>query len=139
MQRLLVALGLVSAALVAVANSALAAGPTLRQISSDPFTNSEALDGAAVYHATQVEPDTFSFGSTIVSAFQSGRFHDGGSSDIGWATSTNGGKSWKHGFLPGTTFQVDPSSPFERVSDASLCSFPDVDRYGMFSSATTCC
>jgi hypothetical protein len=120
MRRTLVAPALVSTALIAMANSAFAAGPTLRQISSDPFTNTTAQDGAAVYHATQVEPDTFSFGSTIVSAFQTGRFNDGGSSDIGWATSTNGGKSWKHGFLPGTTFQVDPTSPFERVSDPSV-------------------
>ena len=61
-----------------------AKGPLLK-ISTDPFTNSTSQ------HKTQVEPDTFSNGSTIVSAFQSGRFFDGGSSDIGWATSTNNG------------------------------------------------
>ncbi len=120
MRRLVPALALVSGGLIAMASSALAAAPTLQQISSDPFTNTTAADGVAVYHATQVEPDTFAFGSTIVSAFQSGRFHNGGSSDIGFATSTNGGRSFKHGFLPGTTTQVDPTSPFERVSDASV-------------------
>src|SRR5690242_12029019 len=55
-----------------------AKGPLLR-LSTDPFTNGTSQ------HKTQVEPDTFSFGSTIVSVFQSGRFFDGGSSDIGWA------------------------------------------------------
>jgi hypothetical protein len=120
MRRLVPALALVSGALIAMASSALAAVGTLTQLSSDPFTNTTAADGVAVYHATQVEPDTFAFGSTIVSAFQSGRFHNGGASDIGWATSTNGGRSFKHGFLPGTTSQVDPTSPFERVSDPSV-------------------
>jgi len=120
MRRLASALAVASGALVAMASSALAASPSLTQLSSDPFTNTTAADGAAVYHATQVEPDTFAFGSTIVSAFQSGRFNNGGSSDIGWATSKNGGNSFKHGFLPGTTSQVDPTSPFERVSDPSV-------------------
>jgi hypothetical protein len=41
-----------------------------------------------------VEPDTFAFGSTVVGAFQVGRFYDGGSSNIGWATSANGGSTW---------------------------------------------
>ncbi len=94
------AAALLAMGLLAFTSNAFAA-TTLTQISSDPFTNTTAADGAAVYHATQVEPDTFAFGSTIVTAFQTGRFNDGGASDIGWATSTNGGKSWKHGFLPG--------------------------------------
>jgi len=55
------------------------------QISSDPFTNPTSN------HKTEVEPGTFTFGSTIVSAFQQGRFFDGGGSDIGFATSTDGG------------------------------------------------
>src|SRR6202162_6169235 len=75
---------------------AFAAVPIV-QISSDPYTNSTSQ------HQTMVEPDTFSFGSTIVSAIQSGRFTNGGASNIGWATSTNGGGSWTNGFLPGTT------------------------------------
>jgi hypothetical protein len=105
---------------LAIANTALAGSVTLKQISSDPFRDATAIDGVAVYHKTQVEPDTFSHGSTIVSAFQSGRFNNGGASDIGWATSANGGQSWKHGFLPGTTMQVDSTSPYERISDPSV-------------------
>src|SRR5205823_12740161 len=57
---------------------------SLTQVSSDPFTN------ATSFHATELEPDNFAFGSTVVSAFQSGRFSDGGASDIGWATSKIG-------------------------------------------------
>jgi len=53
-----------------------------------------------------VEPDTFAFGSTVVSAFQVGRVFNGGATDIGFATSSNGGVSWAHGFLPGTSVQA---------------------------------
>ncbi len=43
----------------------------------------------------------FANGSTLVAAFQTGRIAPGGATDIGWATSTNGGTTWSHGFLPG--------------------------------------
>lgn len=100
--------------MVALSWSALAAQPALTQISSDPFTNPTSI------HQTQVEPDTFSFGSTIVSVFQVGRFNNGGASDLGFATSTNNGAKWTHGFMPGDTSQIDPNSPYERDSDASV-------------------
>lgn len=95
--------------LVASASAAV----SLNKISSDPFTNPSSQ------HATQVEPDTFASGSTIVSAFQSGRFFDGGASDIGWATSTNGGTNWQNGFLPGIT-KYQGNGPYDRVSDPSV-------------------
>jgi hypothetical protein len=107
-------LGAVVAVVVALAPVVAALAATLLQISSDPFTNTTSQ------HQTQVEPDTFSFGSTIVSAFQSGRFTDGGSSDIGWATSTDGGTTWTNGFLPGTTPYSTPTGPYARVSDPSV-------------------
>ena len=91
-----------------------AANIALTQISSDPFTNSTSQ------HKTQVEPDSYSAGSTIVATMQSGRFFDGGASDIGFATSTNGGTSWSHGFLPGTTPFSTPPGPYDRVSDPSV-------------------
>jgi len=108
------AMPLAAGLLVALSWSALAAQAALTQISSDPFTNPTSN------HRTELEPDTFSFGSTIVSTFQVGRFFNGGSSDIGFATSTNNGARFTNGFLPGLTFQVDPSSPYERVSDPSV-------------------
>src|SRR6266700_2327543 len=82
------------------AKSSHAASPdslSITQISSDPYTNADSQ------HQTEVEPDTFSAGKTIVSAFQVGRFFNGGASNIGWATSTDAGKTWTHGFLPDTT------------------------------------
>src|ERR687888_241750 len=90
------------------------ANVALTQVSSDPFTN------ATSQHATEVEPDTFAFGNTIVSAFQVGRFFDGGASDIGFATSTNGGATWTQGFLPGLTTFSSPPGPFNRASDAAV-------------------
>jgi BNR repeat protein len=90
------------------------AAVSIVQISSDPYTNTTSQ------HQTEVEPDTFSFGSTIVSAFQVGRFTDGGSSNIGWATSTNGGSTWTNGFLPGITKIVNPANRYDRVSDPSV-------------------
>src|SRR5437764_6328108 len=85
----------------------------LTKLSSDPYTHSTSQ------HATEVEPDTFAFGSTIVTAFQVGRIHGGGAADIGFATSTDAGTSWNSGFLPGiTTFQDGGSS--SAASDASV-------------------
>jgi hypothetical protein len=91
----------------------------LNRVSSDPFTNTTSQ------HATEVEPDTFSHGSTVVSVFQVGRFFNGGGTDIGFATSTNGGVSYAtSGFLPGLTATSglgdSTGAPFERVSDASV-------------------
>jgi hypothetical protein len=118
-RRVAPAFALAAGTILLVASTGFAA-VTLTRISSDKFTNATAVDGVNVYHKSQLEPDTFSFGTTIVATFQSGRFYNGGSSDIGWATSQDAGVTWKHGFLPGTTFQVDPTSPYERVSDPSV-------------------
>ena len=68
----------------------------LTRVSSDPFTNPTSQ------HATEVEPDTFAHGSTVVGAFQVGRFFNGGATDIGFVRSGDGGATWgTPGFLPG--------------------------------------
>jgi hypothetical protein len=95
------------------------ANVALTQVSVDPFTNTSSQ------HATEVEPDTFATGLTVLATYQVGRFFNGGSSDIGWAKSTDGGTTWGvSSFLPGLTFNAgafaDPSSPYERVSDPSV-------------------
>jgi hypothetical protein len=108
---LLLALAGVSTLVVAMTASANVA---LTQIFVDPFTNSTSQ------HKTVVEPDTFSFGSTIVAAAQSGRFFDGGSSGIGWSTSTNNGTSWTSGTLPGITKFTNPAGPYDRATDPSV-------------------
>ena len=107
---------LVLAALVAlVATAGAGANVALTRVSSDPFTNSTSQ------HATEVEPDTFAFGSTVVGVFQVGRFFDGGGTDIGFVRSGDGGRTWDApGFLPGMTFSSGAVSPYERVSDASV-------------------
>lgn len=90
------------------------AAESLTQISSDPYTNPTSN------HKTEVEPDTFAFGNTIVATFQVGRFFDGGASNIGFATSTNGGATWTHGFLPSSTVFATPAGEYARASDPSV-------------------
>lgn len=107
------ALTLTLAMIVAFAAPAQAA-TRLLLLSSDPYTNTTSQ------HATEVEPDTYSFGSTIVMAVQVGRFFSGGSSNIGFATSTNGGRSWTSGFLPDTTVFATPAGIYARASDPSV-------------------
>jgi hypothetical protein len=97
--------------------SLMATGPAFagkQQISTDPFVNPDSQ------HATQVEPDTFAFGSTVVSAFQSGRFFDGGASGIGFVTSQDGGASWTQGFLPSITVNSVPAGLYARASDPAV-------------------
>jgi hypothetical protein len=94
--------------------AAARANVPLTQVSSDPFTNPTSQ------HATEVEPDTFAFGSTIVAAFQAGRFvSGGGASGIAWATSTDGGTSWVHDSLPGITKSAG-AGPYDRVTDSTV-------------------
>jgi BNR repeat-like domain len=88
-------------------------GANLTQISSDPYTV------APGQHATEVEPHMLANGSTLVAAFQTGRIVPGGATDIGWATSTDGGKTWSHGFLPGLT-TGEGSGLYDAVSDPAV-------------------
>src|SRR5256885_1511394 len=104
------ALGLLM--LLFITGSATAQIP-LTQISNDTFTNTTSQ------HETEVEPASYSFGNTIVSVFQVGRFTDGGSSDIGFSTSTNGGTTWTHGNLPGIT-KIEGTGTYDRASDTSV-------------------
>jgi hypothetical protein len=95
------------------------ANVTLTRISNDPYTAATCTASTTTYHHTEVEPDTFSNGSTIVAAFQVARIFDGGACDIGFATSTNNGSTWTHGLLPGIT-KFQGGGPFDRVSDPSV-------------------
>jgi hypothetical protein len=98
----------VAAVLAATASATTGPGA----ISKDTYTN------ASSQHRTQVEPDSYAHGSTIVAAFQTGRFFDGGASNVGWATSQDGGRSWRRGVLPGTT--VFEGGTYARVSDPAV-------------------
>lgn len=78
----------------------------LIRVSSDPYSTSGGD------HASEVEPSSFAYGDTIVAGFQVGRHDGGGATNIGWATSKDGGKTWTHGFLPGTTAVTGGKYPF---------------------------
>ncbi len=103
--------------MVAFATPAGAAQQKTVRISDDPYTS---VTSPTAQHRTEVEPDTYSFGSTVVSAFQVGRILNGGASNIGFAVSHDGGHSWHHGFLPATTVAATPAGPFFGGSDASV-------------------
>ena len=88
-------------------------GPNLTMISSDPYTV------APGQHATEVEPHVLANGNTLVAAFQTGRIAPGGATDIGWATSSDGGTTWTHGFLPGLTMG-EGTGPYSAASDPAV-------------------
>jgi hypothetical protein len=69
-------------------------------------------------HSSEVEPDTYAWGSTTVSAFQVGRYNDGGATDVGWATRNAG--TWTCGLLPNLTVGTSPPGSYARATDASV-------------------
>ncbi len=85
----------------------------LVKISTDSFHNSSSQ------HKTEVEPDTYSWGSTMVAAYQVARVADGGGADLGFSTSTDGGKTWTYGYLPGLTVNYKGGT-YSAASDASV-------------------
>jgi hypothetical protein len=115
---------------VALVVAATAAGGSVvaTPISADPYTNPTSQ------HRTQVEPDSFGYGNTVVATFQTGRFNvGGGSSNIGWATTTDAGRTWTTGMLPDTT--VYQNGPWSRISDPSVAYDPLHDVW-MISTLT---
>lgn len=82
-----------------------------RQVSADRTTD------APGQHGTEVEPDTFAFGSTVVSVFQVGRTFRGGAGAIGFATSRDAGRTWRSGLLPGVTSSSPQPGVAELASD----------------------
>jgi BNR repeat protein len=80
-----------------------------RQASRDPYENAESQ------HETEVEPDSFAFGKTVVAVFQVGRVFDGGARNIGFAVSRDRGRTWKRGFLSGLGPRAsDPVVTYDR-------------------------
>jgi hypothetical protein len=101
----------ITSAPVNAATPAAPSAASVIQVSSDPFTN------ASSDHATEVEPDTYAYNSTIVGVFRVGRFVNGAASDTGWATSLDAGRHWMHGFLPDTAYS---HGPYARMSDPAV-------------------
>ncbi|MBO0834276.1 MAG: exo-alpha-sialidase [Actinobacteria bacterium] len=123
-KRLLRLAGHVTVLLAAALTVGCALSPTVRaaktgvtEISSDPYPSSSRPIAA---HATEVEPDSFAFGSMVVTAFQTGLVFNGGSSDIGFATTRDGGGSWTHGYLPTTDTASKPAGKFFGLADSSV-------------------
>jgi hypothetical protein len=86
-----------------------------RQLSRDAFGGYEGQ------HETQVEPDSFAYGSTMVAVFQVGRFSDaGGAVANGFSTTRDGGRTWRAGVFPGLTFVSTPAGPYDRASDPAV-------------------
>ena len=113
----------VAAALGLLFVSAISAGSVLpTPISDDPYTDG----GTGHQHKTQVEPDSYAHGQTIVALTQSGRWYaGGGASNLVFSSSQNGGRTWTTGGLPGTTVNATPPGPWPRISDPSIAYDPE--------------
>jgi hypothetical protein len=87
------------------------------QVSLTQLSEDTLIDAGGQHH-TEVEPGTFSSGSTMVTAFQVGRNAIAGGADVGFATSTDGGASWTNGYLPGiTTYE---GGTYQAASDPTV-------------------
>jgi hypothetical protein len=119
-----VALKLLAPAVLAVAmvlplaSAGASPASALKLVSEDKI-----VDGIGLHQSETQSSLASAVGSqTLVSAFEVGRIFDGGSSAIGWSTSTNGGKSWgKRGLLPNTIASGGPTTgsifPLYRAAD----------------------
>jgi hypothetical protein len=83
-----------------------------RRLSVDPYTNPDSQ------HETAVEPDSASFGDTVVAVYQLGRRDEGGAAaNIGSAVSRDDGRTWTRSTLPVTTKNATPPGPEVAASD----------------------
>ena len=77
---------------------------SLTQISVDTSKNPGTDPTIQVQHKTEVDPSQATFGNMIVTTFQDGEIANwNGASQVGWSTSFDGGQTWRHGYIPGTT------------------------------------
>jgi len=82
-----------------------------RRISRDRYTNPESQ------HESEAEPDSFTAGSMTVTTFQVGRMDRGAATNLGFATSRDGGRTWREGLLPSLTTASVPPGVSSRASD----------------------
>ncbi|HET7572352.1 MAG TPA: sialidase family protein [Gaiellaceae bacterium] len=85
-----------------------------RRLSVDTSTNPRSQ------HETAVEPDDFAWGSTVVAAYQLGRYEQGAASNIGAAVSTDAGRTWRRTVLPGITLESSPPGTEISASDPTV-------------------
>jgi hypothetical protein len=82
-----------------------------RRISVDPYANADSQ------HETAVEPDSASWGDTVVAVYQLGRRESGAAANIGSAVSRDDGRTWTRAQLPNTTVNAVPPGPEVAASD----------------------
>ena len=83
-----------------------------RRLSVDPYVNPDSQ------HETAVEPDSASWGDTVVAVYQLGRRNDGGAAaNIGTSVSHDDGRTWTRSLLPATTVNASPPGPELAASD----------------------
>ena len=122
--------------------AALVAGVLVLQVASagaapsGPLTRvskTTILDSIGYNAEVQPAIATAPGSKTLVSAFEVNRAYNGGASAIGWATSVNGGKSFKHGLLP-LTVQAGGPGTIWRGADPTVAYSA---RYGQWLVAAT--
>ena len=101
-----------SAALAGVANV------PVTKVSQDPYTNTSS------FHQAELEPDTYSFGSTIVGVFQTGRFSTAAPTTSGGLRRTTTGPRGTTASFPSTTVYSTPPGPWARISDPAVAYDP---------------
>jgi hypothetical protein len=138
-RHVVVALAVVGFVLL-VASAGVAGGKLdgLNRVSRD-----DIVDGMGL-HQSEMQPSLASdTGKNLVGAFEVGRVYNGGSSAIGFAVSTDGGKAWHDGLLPltigskqtttalGTIWRAaDPSAAYAAETDSWLISSTGLNGTG---------
>lgn len=103
------------------ARPSLSAAVVRRRVVAQPVQLvRDRFRGLGAQEGTAVEPDSFSRGSTVVAAYQVGRFVDGGALAIGYSTSKDAGRTWRSGLLPSLSRAAKPSGDAELVADSSV-------------------
>jgi hypothetical protein len=140
--RLLVAGGLLvagAAMTVAPTTAGAKTGPTLLRdvrasVADIPLKGvTYPIDGTHPQPDTEIEPSiAVNPGNpyNAVADFQEDRVDGGGDAGNGWATTTDGGKTWHHGYLPGLTRYT--GGTFDRASDAVVTFGADPAQRGHY-------
>ena len=80
----------------------------------------DRLRGGPGQHGSEVEPDTFAFGATVVATYQVARIRSGAAMAIGWSSSPDAGRTWRSGLLPGVTMFTTPPGIAGSASDPAV-------------------
>jgi len=137
--RAVVLVGTIAILIVTIGSSAGGASPPRApRLVRDVKTGSDRLGSLTpaapdpiqdyVQPDTQIEPSIAVNPANplnVVTAYQEGRIADGGDATNGFATSLDGGKTWKTGELPGLTTYPGQGGMFERASDAVVAFGPN--------------